>query len=150
MTRPKPTPDLLGDLFKGQKLAVLGTLLEGRPYGNLVAFAASDDLREIVFATSRATRKFTNILQDQRVSLVVDNRSNRTVDFRHAVAATVLGSASVVADSERESGAAFFLEKHPYLKDFVNAPTCALLKIRVEKYIVVYRFQNVVEMEMIP
>jgi hypothetical protein len=41
-----------------------------------------------------------------------------------------------------------YLGKHPYLEGFVTSPTCALLRIKVEKYIVVTRFQEVREIQM--
>ncbi len=47
-------------LFHNQKLAVLSTSLSGHPYTTLVGFAATEDLRRIIFATTRATRKFAN------------------------------------------------------------------------------------------
>jgi len=129
---------ILSGLFTSQKLAVLATHQKGQPYGSLVAFAAASDLKNLVFATTRATRKFSNLKTDPQVSLVLDNRSNRVVDFRKAVAATALGK-------EREKLAAMYLAKHPHLKDFVNSPTCALVRVRVEVYYVVWRFQNVFE-----
>jgi nitroimidazol reductase NimA-like FMN-containing flavoprotein (pyridoxamine 5'-phosphate oxidase superfamily) len=136
---------ILSGLFTSQKLAVLGTHQKGQPYGSLVAFAAASDLKNLVFATTRATRKFANLQSDPRVSMVFDNRSNRVVDFRKAVAATALGRAGEVRGKERENLAGLYLVKHPHLKDFVNSPTCALVKVRVELYYVVWRFQNVFE-----
>jgi len=136
---------ILNELFTSQKLAVLGTHQGGQPYGSLVAFAATSDLRNLVFATTRATRKFANLRSDPRVSMVLDNRSNRVADFRKAVAATALGRAREVRGKERENLAEMYLAKHPHLKEFVGSPTCALVKMRVEVYYVVWRFQNVFE-----
>jgi heme iron utilization protein len=136
---------ILSGLFTSQKLAVLGTHQKGQPYGSLVAFAAASDLKNLVFATTRATRKFANLEADPRVSMVLDNRSNRVVDFRKAVAATALGRAGEVRGKERENLAEMYLAKHPHLKEFVGSPTCALVKMRVEVYYVVWRFQNVFE-----
>ena len=136
---------ILTGLFASQKLVVLGTHQKGQPYGSLVAFAAASDLKHLVFATTRATRKFANLEADPRVSMVLDNRSNRVVDFRKAVAATALGRAKEVRGKEREKLAKMYLAKHPHLKEFVTSPTCALVKIRVEVYYLVWRFQNVLE-----
>lgn len=136
---------ILNELFTSQKLAVLGTHQRGQPYGSLVAFAATSDLRNLVFATTRATRKYANLRGDPRVSMVLDNRSNRVADFRKAVAATALGRAREVRGKVRENLAEMYLAKHPHLKEFVGSPTCALVKMRVEVYYVVWRFQNVFE-----
>jgi len=137
--------EILLELFSSQKLAVLGTHQRGQPYGSLVAFAATPDLKSIVFATTRATRKFANLQADSRVSMVLDNRSNRVADFRKAVAATALGRAKEVRGAERKKVAKLYLAKNPHLREFVTSPTCALVKIRVEIYYLVWRFQNVFE-----
>jgi nitroimidazol reductase NimA-like FMN-containing flavoprotein (pyridoxamine 5'-phosphate oxidase superfamily) len=138
---------LLG-LFTAQKLAVLGTHQSGQPYGNLVAFAATPDLKNLLFATTRATRKFANLQADPRVSMVFDNRANRVADFRKAVAATALGRAKEVRGKERTRFGKMYLAKHPHLEEFVSSPTCALVRIRVKVYYLVRRFQNVFELRM--
>ena len=145
MKEKQQIKQILNELFIAQKLAVLGTHQGGQPYGSLVAFAATSDLKNLVFATTRATRKFANLRSDPRVSMVLDNRSNRVADFRKAVAATALGRAREVRGKVRESLAEMYLAKHPHLKEFVGSPTCALVKMRVELYYVVWRFQNVFE-----
>ena len=145
MQEKQQIKQILSELFTSQNLAVLGTHQEGQPYGSLVAFAATLDLRNLVFATTRATRKFANLKSDPRVSMVFDNRSNRVADFRKAVAATALGRAREVRGKERENLAEMYLAKHPHLKEFVSSPTCALVKMQVEVYYVVWRFQNVFE-----
>ena len=137
--------EILRELFASQKLAVLGTHQGGQPYGSLVAFAVSPDLKNLFFATTRATRKFANLQADSRVSMVLDNRSNRVIDFRKAVAATALGRAKEVRGEERKRLSKIYLAKHPHLKDFIASPTCALVRIRVEVYYLVWRFQNVFE-----
>lgn len=134
------------DLFASQRLAVLATSQEGQPYTSLVAFAFSEDLRQLFFATTRATRKFANLQADPRVSLLIDSRSNRSDDFREAVAVTALGSAREVTGLERQKLIAAYLVRHPYLEEFVRAPTCALLRIKVRRYALVSRFQNVLEL----
>jgi nitroimidazol reductase NimA-like FMN-containing flavoprotein (pyridoxamine 5'-phosphate oxidase superfamily) len=142
--------EILRELLTSQTLAVLGTHQAGQPYGSLVAFAATPDLKNLFFATTRATRKFANLQADSRVSMVLDNRSNRVADFRKAVAATVLGRAKEIKGRDRQKIAKIYLAKHPHLKEFISSPTCALIKIRVEVYYLVWRFQNVFEWRVKP
>jgi len=137
--------EMVRNLLNTQYLAVLATQGEDGPYSNLVAFAAGNDLKYLIFATPRATRKFANLKANPRVSLLVDNRSNRETDFAEASAVTVLGSAAEAAGSERERYLSFYLQRHPHLQDFVTGPTCALIRVSVEKYILVTRFQEVRE-----
>jgi nitroimidazol reductase NimA-like FMN-containing flavoprotein (pyridoxamine 5'-phosphate oxidase superfamily) len=144
---------IVQELLRTQRLAVLATLMSdqlGRPYSNLIAFAATADLKEILFATTRATRKFANLTGDPRVSLLMDNRSNQETDFGEASAVTVLGTAGEVLGPERDGCLHLFLKKHPYLEEFVSAPTCALIRVKVEKFIMVTQFQEVREIYPAP
>jgi heme iron utilization protein len=142
------TPEMLAlirQLLESQKLAVLSTQNHGQPYSNLIAFAATDDLKYLLFATTRATRKYANLMADPRVALLMDTRQNDIADFAKAAAVTALGKTWELHGAERQQFLATYLEKHPYLGEFVAAPTCALLRVKVEKFIVVRRFQEVRE-----
>lgn len=80
--------------------------------------------------------------------MVMDNRSNREVDFHEAVAVTATGSVKEINRAERDRFQKLHLEKHPYLIDFVTAPTCALLIVEVDVYFIVRQFQQVTELHM--
>jgi nitroimidazol reductase NimA-like FMN-containing flavoprotein (pyridoxamine 5'-phosphate oxidase superfamily) len=136
------------ELFSAQKLAVLSSYGNEQPYASLVAFAVTDDLNHIIFATTRSTRKYANLSQESKVALLIDNRTNDEKDFSHAVAATALGRSEEVGSSQRKEYLEIYLRKHPYLKEFVSSSSCALLTVSVEKYYVVSRFQNVQELHM--
>jgi heme iron utilization protein len=138
----------LGSLFRSQRLAVLATHTEGQPYTSLVAFSCSDDLKSLFFVTGRATRKYANLTKDPRVAMLVDNRSNEAVDFRQSMAVTATGTVEEVQRAEAENLVYAYLTKNPHLEDFLSSPTCALLRIRVERYYLVQRFQNVVEIDV--
>ena len=148
MERTAQLREFLKDLFSSQRFAVLATQSRGRPYGNLVAFMATDDLKHLLFATTRATRKFVNISKNPKVAMVVDNRSNEESDFHQAAAVTATGVVKEIMGPEKARFQKLYLSKHPYLKDFVSSPTCALLKVEVETYTIVNRFQNVMELHL--
>lgn len=148
MKNPSQLKRLLKDLFSSQPLAVLATQSNGQPYGNLVAFVATEDLRSLLFATARGTRKFANIKTDPQVAMVMDSRTNQKVDFQKAVAVTATGVVEEVGDIERDPLLKLYLSKHPHLKKFVTSPTCALLRVEVDTYYVVRRFQKVVKLHM--
>jgi nitroimidazol reductase NimA-like FMN-containing flavoprotein (pyridoxamine 5'-phosphate oxidase superfamily) len=140
---------LLNDLFSSQPLAVLATQSKGQPYANLVAFAANDDLKSLLFATARATRKYANITMDPRVAMVMDSRTNQIVDFQRAIAVTATGIVEEVKGIERNHLLKLYLLKHPHLKKFATSPACALLRVKVDTYYVVRRFQKVMTLTMI-
>jgi hypothetical protein len=56
-----------------------------------------------------------------------------------------MGKAAEVADTSKEDLRALYLQKHPHLKEFLQAESTALVRIRVERYIMVRQFQDVFE-----
>ncbi|HSO19208.1 MAG TPA: pyridoxamine 5'-phosphate oxidase family protein [Desulfosarcina sp.] len=145
MDREKTVKRVVHALLRQQQLGVLSTSADDVPYASLVAFAASVDDRHIYFATPRATRKFANMTANARVALLVNNSINHPADFHQAKAVTAVGNARPIPEARLEAVRSRYLEKHPYLESFANAPSCVFLKMRVDRYILVERFQNVSE-----
>ncbi|MBN2374426.1 pyridoxamine 5'-phosphate oxidase family protein [bacterium] len=135
-------------LFESQNLGVIATLGKEFPYCSLIAFAATDDLMHIIFATLRNTRKYSNIKAYPTISMLIDTRSNRVEDFKDAIALTILGIAREAEGEERERLSRIYLARHPYLREFILNPECALMAIEAERYILVNRFQQVMEMDI--
>jgi nitroimidazol reductase NimA-like FMN-containing flavoprotein (pyridoxamine 5'-phosphate oxidase superfamily) len=131
-------------LVHHEPFAVLCTQAGGQPYGSLVGFAFSEDLKSFVFATPMATRKYRLLTECDHVALLVDNRGRFPDDMMKVSAVTVTGRASRVqpgADFERWAG--LLTARHPYLKAFVRAPSTALFRVDVVRYLHVTRFQEV-------
>jgi len=122
---------LAKELFTSQKLAVLSTQYGGQPFGNLIAFAHTTELKLLIFVTNRNTRKYRNISAENKVSVLVDSRKHKISDFENAVAITAFGTAAEVTGKERKSLASLYLKKYPHLRDFVNKPSNALIKIDI-------------------
>jgi len=132
-------------LLQSQTLAALATQGVKGPYINLVAFCAAEDLTYVLFATPRTTRKFENLKQAAQTAILVNNSQNQTADFHQATAVTILGDAHELVGEERRARAGEYLARHAYLDTFVNSKSCALLKVEVEKYLLVENFQRVTE-----
>jgi general stress protein 26 len=125
---------LLRELFASQKFAALATEDGGKPHNCLVAFATTDDLRNLLFTTSRDTSKYRNIVAESRVAMLVDSRSNQDSDFRNAIAVTATGKAKEAKGKERDRLLGIYLAKHPQLADFANASENALVKVEIANY----------------
>lgn len=137
------------NLLRSQRFAVLSTESETGPYCSLIAFWAADDLSHVVFATLRSTRKFNYLVTHPRVALLFDDRSNEDSDITESMAVTATGTAREVADEEaRAAASAAFLAKHPALSAFVSSPGCALVRVDIDVFYVVTRFQNLVELRV--
>jgi nitroimidazol reductase NimA-like FMN-containing flavoprotein (pyridoxamine 5'-phosphate oxidase superfamily) len=136
------------NLCSSQKLAVLGTQKDNQPYASLVAFVISNDLKYLYLITPKTTRKFTNLAANPQVSVLINSSENRESDFHRAMAATIIGRAAEISGRKRADIIKSYIEKHPYLEDFANSPTCALVQITVKSYVLVKNFQNVMELHL--
>ena len=127
---------LIKRLLASQRFAVLATQFEGQPYSNLVALAEADNLRSLLFVTSRDTRKYSNTLASKKVAVLADSRTNQALDLNNAVAVTALGTIEEVGADNKEYLSGVYLSKHPQLKDFLYKPSNALMRVSVTDYIV--------------
>ncbi|MGA3086296.1 MAG: pyridoxamine 5'-phosphate oxidase family protein [Thermodesulfobacteriota bacterium] len=138
----------LKEFFQTQKLTVLATQEPDHPYLSLMAYILTDDLKYLIAATKRGTRKYSNIIKTPGVAFLVDNRTNRGGEFQNTLAVTGIGTAEETKGPEKESLITQFLETHPELNAFVRSPECALIKIKIEKYVIIRHFQEAEEFEM--
>jgi len=150
MNNTAETTDILQKLCTDQPLAVLATDAGSGPYASLVAVAITPDLRQLYFATPRATRKWANLAGNRHVSILIDNRSNQVTDFSRAAAATVLGVAEELSGADLDVGLQIFLGRHPHLAEFTASPSCALFRVQIASIYLVTRFQNVTEFHFTP
>lgn len=132
------------NLLLSHNLGVLATAGERYPYTSLVGFIVTDDLRTLIFATLRDTRKFQGLTKNPDVSFLVTSQRNNMDDFKDADALTVLGAARPI-ESDTGMYKTLFLQKFPFLKHFIEDPNCSLVAITVHRYIWVTRFQEVTE-----
>ena len=131
-------------LVDEQPYAVLCVQGGGQPYGALVAFAFSGDLRRVVFATPIATRKYRLLIECKRVALLVDNRSSKADALMQIEAVTATGHARLIEDkAEFERFSELLVIRHAYLRSFVNAASCALFSVDIVRFLHVTRFQEV-------
>lgn len=132
----------LENLLQSQRFAVIATQEERAPYTNLVAFIHSKDLKQIIFATSKNTVKYNNIIKNSKISMLIDNRGNKPDDIKETVIVNAVGTAYELKH-DFNFYKNFYLKKHPYLTDFINLPDTVLINFKVEKFLFVDHFQNV-------
>ena len=127
-----------------QPYAVLCTQGDGQPYGSVIAFAVNQALNAAVFATPRATRKFRLLTECDRVSLVVDNRTDSPGDLSSTHAVTATGRAVDLEENPaEEEWQKLLVDKHPLMHDFIYAPSTAIIRIDIFRYFHVTRLQEV-------
>ncbi|MHB8108663.1 MAG: pyridoxamine 5'-phosphate oxidase family protein [Syntrophorhabdaceae bacterium] len=152
---PSTTQKGVADIYKRlsalaakESFAVLATNEQGRPYASLISFAITPDLKTLLFATPKNTRKFRNIRDTKDVALLIDNRTNKNKGFIETQAITILGKATAIRRGrEWLEYAGIFLKKHPDLEEFINASTTALIAVNIESCVHVGNFQTVTIMD---
>jgi len=141
-----PVLERLNALDKDQLHAVLATDSDGQPYTSMIAYALTPNKKGIVFATPRKTQKYKNILKNNRVSLLIDTRSNTEKDYMSAESLTILGNAIPVRKGRKWSElAGVLIQKHPNLNGIIHSPKTKLIFVKLTRCIHVTRFQTVSE-----
>jgi nitroimidazol reductase NimA-like FMN-containing flavoprotein (pyridoxamine 5'-phosphate oxidase superfamily) len=142
--RELPTRQRIQALLDEQLFAVLCTQGGGQPYGSVIAYAVGPELRTVTFATPTATRKYRLLSECESVALVVDSRSKFAEDMMKVEAVTATGRAvQLQPGPEFDRWASLLTQRHPQLQSFVYAPSSALFRIDVLRYLHVSRFQEV-------
>jgi heme iron utilization protein len=145
MKVPDTFQAILPGLLETQKYAVLATDNHGQPYTSLMAFSVTEDLQSFILMTERGRLKYENLMANPRVAIMIDNRENLGSDLDEAMAVTAQGLAEEIAGNARDEWRAFCLVRHPALQAFADSPGCALIRIKVTSYVIVRRFQEVIE-----
>jgi nitroimidazol reductase NimA-like FMN-containing flavoprotein (pyridoxamine 5'-phosphate oxidase superfamily) len=140
--------DQVRRLLLSQRLGVLGTRFEDAPHLSLVAFLASEDLREIYFASPAQTRKAEALLKDARAALLVDDRKNLENDFEHSMAVTAKGSAAMLSPDEALAVVPLYVKRHPSLEGFAASASCRFYRLKVRRYSLVSKFQHVEDLQL--
>jgi len=130
-------------LLFSQKLAVLSTQGKDGPYTSLVAFVPYQHLKSILFATPHYTQKYKNLKKTGRVALLIDNRENRSADFRQGSALTILGTANELQGESKKTSLSDYIKTHPELKNFAFSSSTRLFRVDIRQYSLTTEFQNV-------
>ena len=131
-------------LNKDQLHAVLATVLDGQPYTSMIAYALTLDKKGIIFSTPKETQKYRNILNNSRVSLLIDTRSNTSRDYMSAESLTILGYAKPVRKGKKwRELTNILLKKHPKLNEFIYSSETKVIFVKIAQCIHVTQFQTV-------
>jgi len=129
------------NIIKNQKYAVIATQGLDELYTTLIAYYSTDDIKNIYFVTSKRSKKYRYLLNNPNVSLLIDDRKNKSSDILNATAITAIGQAFEIKYNLSKI-INLYINKHPKLKKFIESPESVLIEIKVDKYIIVNNFQN--------
>lgn len=102
------------------------------PHASLMAFCAAPDCGEFWLATQKNTKKFRNLAENPRASLLIDDRSAQAGPRQ---ALTVAVHAAFFAQAAQEQAArAALLARHPGLSGFLADPDVLVLRLVAESF----------------
>jgi nitroimidazol reductase NimA-like FMN-containing flavoprotein (pyridoxamine 5'-phosphate oxidase superfamily) len=129
--------DRVKAFLKGKDMCVLATTHEGRPHCSLMAYFADQEAEWIYMVTHRSTTKYKNLLSNEQVSLLVDNRCEGSPSERSKIQAlTVHGTFNLVEDEERRTQILEqFLTRHPHMKEFLDHPEVEIISVRAQSFL---------------
>ena len=134
----------IAQLVERQPYAILCTQGAGQPYGSLVAFAVTEDLKAAIFATPVSTRKYRLLCECDHVALVIDSRSTSSEDMMNIEAVTATGRASQLSPGQEfDDLAGLLTRRHRHLEGFIKSPTSAVFRVEMVRYFHVSHFQEV-------
>lgn len=126
-----------------ERFAVLATQCDGQPHTSLMAFTAMDEISRLIVATYRDTKKYRNLLKDNRVAALIDNRTVSSSGSPQGIVLTLHGYAAEVSDAERDVAEQAHLARHPDLETFLSSAECVLLAVTVSDYELVGGIEDV-------
>ena len=121
-------------LLAERKYAVLATQSDGQPHASLMAFTPVDDIKRLVFATYRKTRKYESIIRDGRAALLIGSGIEPFEQQRTGLIVTAHGNVSDAFGNSRQSMLMSHIERHPEFEEFFLSPECALIVMEISNY----------------
>jgi heme iron utilization protein len=125
------------------KLAVLATEGDGQPHASLIAISPVGGFRQLIFATYRNTRKYTNLIHNGKVAVLIESGDISSTCLKENFVLTAYGFAEEISIAGNDTVLSAHLEKHPDLDLFVQSADCAVIRITVNAYQVVRGIDDV-------
>lgn len=125
-------PGPMLEIIRVQRVGVLATADPGgRPHCSLMSLLASDDGLSLYLLTGRETRKYRNLLDNPRVSLLLDTRGQPGPEAQ-VLALTLEGLARTLEDGPRRAQVLErLLARHPQLAQLAALPGAKVVEVRL-------------------
>jgi general stress protein 26 len=124
------------DIVKGNDLCVLATVSEGKPHCSLMSYLSDEEGHEIYLISQKKTKKYTNLMENPTVSLLIDSRDEEKGQRRvYIKALTVSGEFQTINDPVKKGLIRErFLKRHPHLTGFLNDPGAEIFSIKIKSF----------------
>ena len=123
-------------IVKGNDLCVLATVSEGRPHSSLMSYISDEEGQEVYLVSHKETKKYSNLIENPTVSLLIDTREEEKGQRRiYIKALTINGEFQTINDpGKKDLLRSKFLKRHPHLTDFLNDSGAELFSIKIKSF----------------
>jgi len=124
------------DIVKANDLCVLATVSEGKPHCSLMSYISDEKGHEIYLVSHKQTKKYTNLMENPTVSLLIDTREEERGQRRiYIKALTVSGEFQTIEDfGKKDTIRSMFIKRHPHLTDFLNDSGAEIFSIKLKSF----------------
>ena len=139
---------ILARLLHTQRIAALGTLRDGSPFVSMVLFAPSPDFSSLFIHISRLAQHTRDILQDNRVSIMLAETDSGAGDPQQLARVSIQGTAVEipVTDSDYMECKAIYLAKYLHAAFNFQLGDFSLYRIRVSSARLVAGFGKIFDL----
>jgi len=123
------------ELLKNSKIASLGTSKENQPFVSMVSFSNSQKFSEFYILISQLAVHTKNILENNKVSLMICQSENETKNPNSLARITLIGKAIVVEKSDKNYSSIKqnYLNKNLSAEMLFNLGDFQIFRIEVEQ-----------------
>jgi heme iron utilization protein len=143
MNNTIPINEYIKNVLLSCRLAVLTTEGGGQPHASLIAITPVSEFRQIFFATYRNTRKFTNLINNGRVAVLIQGEDTDLSHEPSGYALTAYGYAQEVGKTDYEEIMKAHVHRNPDLANSLQSADLAIFLIKIESYQMVRGFDDV-------
>ena len=121
-------------LVREKNICVLATVAGQKPYCSLMAYVSDDNCDEIYMVTHKNTNKYKNLMQNPRVSILIDSREQSPRS--QAKALTVEGRFCKIDETEKRNRVVNrLLNAHPHLNAFMQDPEAEIICVKINSFL---------------
>ena len=142
--------ETIRQMLHDQDMCVLATAAGDMPHTSLMAYVCDDGCTRMYMVTHRETKKYHNLQQNSRVSVMVDTRMNHgALQRRQIQALTVNGTISFFSHDDRaEQIRERFVARHVHLADFACDESAVFFEVKVESFQLLSSVSDAVYLEV--
>ena len=143
MNKQSTIKEYIEGALQTSRFAVLATEGNEQPHASLIAITPFENFRQLIFATYRNTLKYRNLVQNNKVAVLIDSRDTDTKGLQKNLVLTIIGHTEEISITENEAAYQAHLKRHPELESFLLSSDCALLLVIVQSYQVVFGIDDI-------